>query len=63
MSEVIENCIGFASLRSVISLKVSYHLLNQSEAGADPGFPLGGGASLKNDVTDSWHKRMLLNTS
>ena len=27
-------------------------------AGADPGFFLGGGASLRNDVTDRWGKQI-----
>ena len=28
-------------------------------AGADPGFLLGGGAPLRNDVTDRWGKQIL----
>ena len=53
MSEVMENCTGFASLPSVIGLKVSCYLLNQPEIRADQGFVLGGGAPIRNDVTDN----------
>ena len=42
-------------------------LVNQSylaiNPGADPGFFLEGGAPLMNDVTDSWCKQMLQNSS
>ena len=33
-----------------------------SSAGADPGFFLGGGAPLINDITDRWCKQMLQNS-
>ena len=34
-------------------------MLSSPLAGADPGFFLGGGAPLRNDVTDRWGKQIL----
>ena len=31
--------------------------MSSYQAGADPGFFLGGGAPLRNDVTDRWGKK------
>ena len=36
MSNVIRDCIGFASLRSVIGLEISLYPLNQSDAKLKP---------------------------
>ena len=34
-------------------------LRSPRSSGADPGFLLGGGAPLRNDVTDRWGKQIL----